>query len=279
MSVLSRNRRAPRLLAILPVALLAAHAAAQATEPELKARLLKQSFYLRGLWAQDNLKFDAAGAPRSKYDQIPFTLSGIDVGQVQLKKDKLVITGNRTGLEFAPRQKRVPLGDTMTIEIAGPLGTDFGPALDQILATDLSDLPPLPAYWRSYAQRNFMKRVPLPSQQSAASPPHIGEAPAGPANTPPKRIGGVVVAPIVVSMLDPVFTQAARRLKYSGKVFVRLRVLKDGSVSNVEIVTPIGLGLDEQAVAAAYHYRFKPAMEDGNPVIVELVVEVNFQIF
>ena len=39
------------------------------------------------------------------------------------------------------------------------------------------------------------------------------------------------------------------------------------------------MGLDEKAVAAVKQYRFKPAMENGKPVTVEMNVEVTFQIF
>jgi protein TonB len=38
-------------------------------------------------------------------------------------------------------------------------------------------------------------------------------------------------------------------------------------------------GLDEKAVEAVKQYRFKPAMENGRPVTVEMYVVVNFQIF
>jgi protein TonB len=47
----------------------------------------------------------------------------------------------------------------------------------------------------------------------------------------------------------------------------------------VNILHPAGLGLDENAVGAVEQYTFKPAMQDGKPVAVELNVEVNFQIF
>ena len=36
---------------------------------------------------------------------------------------------------------------------------------------------------------------------------------------------------------------------------------------------------DEKALEAVRQYKFKPAMENGKPVLVELNVEVNFQIF
>jgi protein TonB len=39
------------------------------------------------------------------------------------------------------------------------------------------------------------------------------------------------------------------------------------------------MGLDGKAVDAVKLYRFKPALEAGKPVAVELNVEVNFQIF
>jgi protein TonB len=39
------------------------------------------------------------------------------------------------------------------------------------------------------------------------------------------------------------------------------------------------MGLDEKAVEAVKQYRFKPAMENGKPVAVEMNVEVLFEIF
>jgi protein TonB len=47
----------------------------------------------------------------------------------------------------------------------------------------------------------------------------------------------------------------------------------------VHTLRGVGMGLDEKAVEAVKQYRFKPAMEGGKPVPVELNVEVNFQIF
>jgi protein TonB len=38
------------------------------------------------------------------------------------------------------------------------------------------------------------------------------------------------------------------------------------------------MGLDEKAVAAVKQYRFKPAMENGKPVMVEMYIDVTFTI-
>jgi protein TonB len=47
----------------------------------------------------------------------------------------------------------------------------------------------------------------------------------------------------------------------------------------VQVLRGIGMGLDEKAVEAVKQYRFKPATEGGEPVPVELNIEVNFKIF
>jgi protein TonB len=60
---------------------------------------------------------------------------------------------------------------------------------------------------------------------------------------------------------------------------VNLVVDQNGIPTNVRTVRGIGYGLDENAVEAVRKYRFKPAMEHGQPVPVELNMEINFKIF
>jgi outer membrane biosynthesis protein TonB len=52
-----------------------------------------------------------------------------------------------------------------------------------------------------------------------------------------------------------------------------------GCPQNVHVLRGVGMGLDERAIAAVKQYKFKPAMQGGRPVAVELNVEVDFQIF
>jgi protein TonB len=53
----------------------------------------------------------------------------------------------------------------------------------------------------------------------------------------------------------------------------------NGIPTKVRVVRGIGSGLDEKAVDAVRTYRFKPAMDHGQPVPVEINIEVNFQDF
>jgi protein TonB len=94
-----------------------------------------------------------------------------------------------------------------------------------------------------------------------------------------RRIGGGVSAPVVLFAPEPEFSEEARKAKVAGNVLVYLQVDTTGHPTHVRVLKGIGLGLDEKAVEAVRQYKFKPAMENGHPVAVEMNVEVNFQIF
>jgi protein TonB len=95
----------------------------------------------------------------------------------------------------------------------------------------------------------------------------------------PKRIGGGVSAPVLIYSVEPEFSEEARKAKVAGNVLVNLWVDTNGNPSHVRVIRGVGMGLDEKARDAVMQYKFRPAMENGKPVLVELNVEVNFQIF
>ena len=94
-----------------------------------------------------------------------------------------------------------------------------------------------------------------------------------------KKIGGGVSSPVLVYQVEPEFSEEARRAKFMGVVTVDIIVNPQGLPQNIRVVRGVGMGLDQKAVEAVKQYRFKPAMEAGKPVAVEMYVEVNFQIF
>jgi periplasmic protein TonB len=95
----------------------------------------------------------------------------------------------------------------------------------------------------------------------------------------PKRIGGGISAPVLIFSVEPEFSEEARKAKTAGNVLVNLWVDEKGNPTHVRVLRGVGMGLDEKAVAAVQQYKFKPALEGGKPVLVELNVEVTFQIF
>jgi protein TonB len=94
-----------------------------------------------------------------------------------------------------------------------------------------------------------------------------------------RKIGGGVSEPVVLYAPDPEFSEEARKAKVAGTVLVYLQVDTNGRPMHVHVLRGIGLGLDEKAVEAVRQYKFKPAMENGHPVPVEMNVEVTFTIF
>jgi TonB family protein len=95
---------------------------------------------------------------------------------------------------------------------------------------------------------------------------------------PVRKIGGGVSVPVVIYQVDPEYSAQARDAKFSGIELVNLIVDTAGHPQNVHILRGVGMGLDEKAVEAVKQFRFKPAMEGGTPVPVQLNIEVNFKL-
>jgi len=108
--------------------------------------------------------------------------------------------------------------------------------------------------------------------------PGVGPGTGGNTGDGLRRVGGSVSMPEVIYSVDPEFSEEARKAKVSGDVTVYLWVDEHGNPTHIRVLRGMGMGLDEKAVEAVRQYRFKPAMENGRPVKVEMYVVVNFQI-
>ncbi len=91
-------------------------------------------------------------------------------------------------------------------------------------------------------------------------------------------VGGGVSAPEVIHSVQPQFTAQARSQNYQGVVSVQLIVDSQGAPQDVRVVRHLGMGLDEEAIAAVKQYRFKPALYQGHPVSVQMVIDVDFRL-
>ena len=91
--------------------------------------------------------------------------------------------------------------------------------------------------------------------------------------------GGEVAAPQIISAVRANYTQQAIDAKLDGIVVVGLTVDIYGNPQSIHVVKPLGLGLDECAVAAVKQYRFKPGTFHGNPVPVSINVDIVFNRF
>ena len=90
--------------------------------------------------------------------------------------------------------------------------------------------------------------------------------------------GNGVSLPVLVSKVNPDYTQEAKDARIEGTVVLACVVDSDGRVSEATVsrsLDPI-FGLDQQAVNALKAWRFKPGEKDGKPVAVRVVVEMAF---
>jgi TonB family protein len=85
--------------------------------------------------------------------------------------------------------------------------------------------------------------------------------------------------PKILRMLEPEFSEEARKAKLNGNVVLSLVVGETGRAEHIRVLRGLGLGLDEKAVMAVGGYVFRPATCHDQPAKVQLNVEVNFQIF
>jgi periplasmic protein TonB len=92
------------------------------------------------------------------------------------------------------------------------------------------------------------------------------------------RIGGDVSAPVLISKIEPEYSEEARKAKYSGSVLLSIVVDQNGLPRDIKVVRPLGLGLDQKAIEAVMKWRFRPGMKGGRAVAVQAQVEVSFRL-
>lgn len=84
--------------------------------------------------------------------------------------------------------------------------------------------------------------------------------------------------PEITEKPSPGYTQAARAQKVEGVVRVRAQFRADRTVQVVTILHRLGYGLDELAVAAVQHIKFKPGKRNGQEVDCVADLDVEFRL-
>ena len=131
---------------------------------------------------------------------------------------------------------------------------------------------------RLYSLLLLLAAQPAVAQQST-TPPSAPQGQQAVDSDTPLHVGGTVVPPTALYRVDPEFSEQARREKFSGTVRVYLWVEKDGTPSHVRVAKGVGHGLDEKALEAVKQYQFKPATLNGEPVRVDLYIDISFEIY
>lgn len=93
------------------------------------------------------------------------------------------------------------------------------------------------------------------------------------------KVGGGISAPRPLDTPDPEYTEEARRAKIQGTCILWLIVDAEGHPRDIRVVHGLGYGLDAKALESVKQWRFEPARKDGQPVNVQVSVEVGFRLY
>jgi TonB family protein len=92
------------------------------------------------------------------------------------------------------------------------------------------------------------------------------------------KAGGGVVAPKLISKVEPKYSEEAREAKVQGRVVLGVVIDAKGRPENVKVVKGLEPSLDAKAVEAVKQWKFQPGARQGKPVRVQATIEVNFRL-
>jgi TonB family protein len=93
------------------------------------------------------------------------------------------------------------------------------------------------------------------------------------------KVGGGVSEPGLLYAPNPYYSKDSRGVKYEGSCVLRLVVDTEGRPNDIRVVRPLGHDLDEKAIETVKQWKFRPAMKDGKPVAVQIMIEVHFRLY
>jgi len=90
--------------------------------------------------------------------------------------------------------------------------------------------------------------------------------------------GNGVSLPRILREVKPQYTSDAMRAKIQGAVLLQCTVRPDGSVTDIQVIRSLDptFGLDQEAIKAARQWRFSPGTRMGQPVSVQITIELTF---
>jgi TonB family protein len=274
------------LLLVVPIA-----AYGSVSDADLEKEYGNKILTLRQFQPGSHLHFDNTGNPAGKVASSAWTVDGqLRVQHISLKDGVVHIQGQRLFYFYDLETKRLQDVSAVTkndkfskhfkkwATKAGKTEIDVAcgepqPGMPDVIKTMntvfLSPDEPLtdvvPDYWKTWLEAHGEKG-------GTANPTGYGQGEG-------QHVGGSVSAPRAIYAPDPEYSEAARQAWYQATTVLWLIVTPEGFPKDIRIAKPAGLGLDEEAVRTVQRWKFDPAKKDGQPVAVQINVEVNFRLY
>lgn len=120
----------------------------------------------------------------------------------------------------------------------------------------------------SIADKGVLQSSGFDRPYSAAAPKQITPTPSAESGTPVE----------IMEKPQPLYTEEGRKRGVEGEVRLEVRFTADKQVHVLRILQGLGFGLDEQAIRAAEHIKFKPAMHEGRAIDSTAIVHIIFEL-
>jgi TonB family protein len=104
-----------------------------------------------------------------------------------------------------------------------------------------------------------------------------GKAAAAPtANTKPIRVGGNAAESNLIRKVQPVYPASAKAAGVQGTVMIEAVILKDGTPSELTVLSSPSDDLSESALDAVRQWRYRPTLLNGQPVEVITDIRISY---
>lgn len=299
-----------RKVSILSLFTLAAIALSTARADDLQQQLKDQYagkiLILRNFYDGPSLHYDTYGHIQGAWTTGDWTIDGVvRVEEVKVKSHGLTIQARRLHMGwltsgFSDVADAKPANgkqkETRKLRIEADLAPDLPEAdaakamLTRIFLTSQDQFADLvPDYWKPCVFTALTNNSGCHFSQEFAAAPGVAftagatETPESTGEQPPPRTtfrpGHGVTPPRVLHLSDPEFSEEARQAKYQGTMVLSLVVDSAGQAEDIRILRPIGVGLDRKAVESVSKWEFQPGTKEGEPVAVQIAVEVDFHLY
>jgi TonB family protein len=241
-------------------------------DSEFKGRIL----LLRAFYSGNDLEYDQTGVLRGTATEGPWTLANVEITKITFTAQGIAIVGNRIGTLYRGGKPGFIKVGKLKIQVTKPNpDADTEATLHQLFSKIFmesgEDLRPLvPEYWQSYLAGSDSK-----SRSAAWRATFVKDK--NQVFTKSDAMPGEVSAPHVVYWKDPNYTKEAASHHIEGTSHLGAIIDSTGIASDIAILEPLGMGLDEQAILAIRQWKFQPGMKNGKPVRVQIEIQTDFR--
>jgi hypothetical protein len=244
----------------------------KAAEAELKRLLKGKVAVLRTFYTGEHLHFDEHGLLLSPARTGPWTqYARIEVDNVRITDEALIISGSRnvvrwqaTASEFENYTVNSPVQVSILLPAEATQKSMLAAMEKVFLPRQMRISDIVPDYWKDLLTTERARSAAWEKHQSALMK-----------NVKPA--GTEIIAPDLLDKPGPVEISSSPFTPVDGDSLTLSFVVRDdGSVANVQITKPVGVGADDWFAENIAQWKFKPATSGRQPVSVLMYARVQF---